>query len=426
MKPLFLLLALALPTPSMAEELKNSEWNQWRGPSRDGIIKDAQPWPETISETALVPLWSIALAESYASPVISDGKVVSVATREKKFEVVQALDIADGKQLWQQEWEGSMKVPFFARANGSWVRCTPAIAGNAVYVGGILDVLVKMDLKTGNELWRIDFKEREGTQKPAFGYVSSPLIDEKGELYVQAGDAVTKLNSKTGETVWRALEDSRGMFSSAFSSPVIANIHGVRQIVAQTRSTLGGLDPKTGDVLWSVPVEAFRGMNILTPTVIENRVFTATYGGGSFMFDIEKSEDGTLTAKEAWRAKELEGYMASPIVIGNQIYLHARDQHLHCLEIKNGRVAWKSEEKFGKYWSMIANGTRVLALDERGELIYFEASPKAFEVIDRRKISEQPTWAHIAIDGDLVFVRALKSLSAFRWKAEKTATNFPR
>ncbi|MEM0897880.1 MAG: PQQ-binding-like beta-propeller repeat protein [Verrucomicrobiota bacterium] len=421
MKLLYLCLALALPTPSLSDKPESSNWNQWRGPTRDGIIENAQPWPEGISDADFAPLWSIGLPESYAGPVISKGKLISVATREKKHEEVQAFDIASGQQLWKHEWEGAMKVPFFARANGSWVRCTPAIAGNAVYAGGMLDVLVKMELETGKEIWRVDFKEREGTQKPTFGYVSSPLVDETGDLYVQAGDAVTKLDPNTGKTVWRALEDSRGMFSSAFSSPVVANIHGVRQIVAQTRSTLGGLNPKTGDVLWSVPVEAFRGMNILTPTVIGNRVFTATYGGGAFMFDIEKSDDGTLAAKEAWKIKELEGYMASPIVAGNHLYIHGRDQHLHCLDISTGKAAWKSEQKFGKYWSMVANRNRILALDERGELIYFEATPEAFEIIGRRKISTQPTWAHLAVQGDRVYVRALKSLSAFRWKSEDTA-----
>ena len=81
--------------------------------------------------------------------------------------------------------------------------------------------------------------------------------------------------------------------------------------------------------------------------------------------------------------------MSSPVVIDGHIYLHGRNQHLHCLDAGTGKVAWKSKEKFGKYWSMIANGNRILALDQRGELIYFEASPKEFKLIGRRKVSAQ-------------------------------------
>ena len=424
MRLLFLFVVVALPLTSFSAP-GDKGWTQWRGPDRTGIVKGGPTWPGGIGESELVPLWSVAVDESYASPVIADGKVISVATRKKKDEVAKAFDIKSGKEVWNHEWEGAMKVPFFARENGSWVRCTPAISANAVYAGGILDVLVKMDLKTGKEIWRIDFKEREGTQKPAFGYVSSPMLDDKGGLYVQAGDAIAKLDAKSGKNIWRALEDSRGMFSSAFSSPVMANIHGVRQVVAQTRSTLAGLDPASGKVLWSVPVEAFRGMNILTPTVIGNRVFTATYGGGSFMFDIVKNGDGSLAAKQSWRDQKLEGYMSSPVVIGNHIYLHGRNQHLHCIDAASGKVAWKSEEKFGKYWSMVARDKRILALDQRGELVYFEASPKEFKLIDRRKISKEQTWAHLAVDGDRLYIRGLKSLTAYRWGATKTAAVIP-
>ena len=63
-----------------------------------------------------------------------------------------------------------------------------------------------------------------------------------------------------------------------------------------------------------------------------------------------------------------------------------------------------------------ANGARVLALDQRGELILFDASPDKFSVLDRRKVSREPTWAHLAVEGDSVFVRGLKSLEVFRWE----------
>jgi len=235
-------------------------------------------------------------------------------------------------------------------------------------------------------------------------------------LYVQAGCAVAKLDAETGETIWRALEDTRAMFGSAFSSPVMASIHGKRQLVAQTRSTLGGIDPETGDVLWSIPVEAFRGMNILTPTVIGDRVFTATYGGGSFMFEIDKSGTGEFSVKQLWRDKEIEGYMSSPVAIGDHLYLLGRNKHFYCINAETGKVAWKSDEKFGEYWSMVANGDRILALDQKGELLLIHATPEKFELLDRRKISKEPTWAHVAVSGDRILVRGLKSLSAYQWQ----------
>ena len=76
------------------------------------------------------------------------------------------------------------------------------------------------------------------------------------------------------------------MNGSAFSSPTIEDIHGVRQLVAQTRSALCGMSLESGQLLWKQEVPAFRGMNIVAPCRHGNGFFTSSYGGGSFFFDI--------------------------------------------------------------------------------------------------------------------------------------------
>ena len=380
-----LLVVTAFPT-FFGEAFADDSWSQWRGPSRDGKLgASAGEWPSSLSEKNLTLAWKVNLEKGFSSPVISGGKVFSVETEDKKREVARAFELESGRELWRQEWEGAMKVPFFARKNGSWVRATPATDGDSLFVAGIRDVLVNLGVTDGKEKWRIDFVEREETQLPAFGYVSSPLI-YGDHLFVQAGMAVAKLDKRSGATVWRALEDRRAMFASAFSSPVIATIQGQEQLVAQTRSTLAGLDLESGAVLWSTPVEAFRGMNILTPTVVGDQVFTATYGGGSFLFEVSKS-DGKFSVEQKWRQKEIEGYMSSPLAIGDHLYFLARDKKFYCVETGTGEVHWVSDEKFGDYWSLVANGNRILALDQNGELLLIDAAPDALRILDRRKIS---------------------------------------
>ena len=160
-----------------------------------------------------------------------------------------------------------------------------------------------------------------------------------------------------------------------FSSPFPATLNGVPQILVQTRQMLAGVDGDTGKVLWSQPVKAERGMNILTPTVIGNKIFTSAYGGGSVLFDVGQANSSDAVAvKEVWRTKP-QAYMSSPIVIGNHIYLHLRNQRLTCLEIETGKEEWTTTPH-GKYWSMVANGSKIMALDERGDLLLFNASPE--------------------------------------------------
>jgi len=394
-----------------------ADWNQWRGPDRTGVVNSDDQWPDKLSGEHIKQLWTATLAEGYSSPISADGQVFTVATKDKEMEISKAFDLQSGKMNWENEWEGSLKVPFFAAKNGSWVRSTPIFHEGAVYVGGMRDVLVKLDAKTGDEIWRIDFTKREETEAPSFGQVCSPLIDE-GSLYLQAGLAVAKIDTETGETIWRAMEDRRAMFGSAFASPIIATLAGKRQLIVQARLAMAGLDLETGEELWSIPVKAFRGMNILTPTIIdENRIFTASYGGGSFLIKISAKDDGTFSAVQEWNNEKAEGYMGSPVLFENHIYLHGRDQMFHCVDLTDGAILWSTDEEFGAYWSMIQQGNRILALDEKGELLLIEANPESFNLLDRKKVSpDDTTWAHLGIDGNKLLIRSLKGISVFEWQ----------
>jgi outer membrane protein assembly factor BamB len=390
------------------------DWLEWRGPTRDGQIHaDARPWPATLTADNFKRTWSVDLAEGYSSPIISGNRIFTVETKAKKHEIVRAFDRKTGKQLWETSWAGSMKVPFFAAKNGSWVRSTPACDGSTLFVGGMLDVLVAIDAATGDVKWTADFPADEGTPKPAFGFASSPML-EGDFVYVQIGTALRKLRKSDGKTVWKALEDERAMFGSAFSSPTRATIGGRDQILVQTRMMLGGVDPADGKVLWSTPVEAFRAMNILTPTPIGDRVFTASYGGGTFWFEVSNTDDGQAV-ELLWNEK-LEGNMSSPVVIDGKVYLQGRDKRFHCIDPAAKKILWSTKEKFGDYWSMVANRNRILALDDRGILLLIDADPGEFKLLHEHKVSDRPTWAHLAVCGNEVIIRDLKGLTSYRWE----------
>ena len=411
--------ASLLATPQSHER----EWSQWRGPDRTGQHSGA-PWVDSLADSAFKELWSVELGEGYSGPVMTDNLVFTVETRGKQEEVIRAFDRNDGKQVWEYVQPGAMKVPFFAAKNGSWARSTPATDGEHLYVLSMLDTLTCLKAETGEVAWKVDFTEREETQAPTFGGVSSPLIFDKS-LYLHAGAAVTRIEPDSSLTKWRALEDRRGMFGGAFSSLIVSEIHGRAQIVAQTRSLLAGLDPDSGETLWSTPVEAFRGMNILTPTIDGDLVFTATYGGGAFCYRVVR-DGANFDVELVWRDQGLEGYMSSPVLIDGHLYVFGRDRKLHCVDMKTGERKWTHPKKFGEYWSMVANGNRVLALDEQGVLYLFDASPNEFNLLDERRVSAEPTWAHLAISEGQVFVRSLRGLSTFLWKEDPLWTHSAR
>ena len=388
-----------------------ADWPQWRGPDRNGIVK-GPAWPADFSK--LEPAWEVPLGPSYSGPVITEKLVFTTESVDKRLERVHAVERATGKTVWTAEWEGYQGVPFFASRNGDWIRSTPAWDGKDLFVAGMRDVLVSLDGATGKENWRVDFVSEFKKPAPGFGFVCSPLLDGKF-VYVQAGAAFRKLEKATGKIVWSTLEEKGGAMDSAFSSPVLTKINGQPQVLVQTRAALCGIDPGAGTVLWSQPIKAFRGMNIQTPVIQGGRLFTTAYQGQSQAWDVSGSA-GSPGVALAWENKA-EGYMSTPVVMGGKVFLHLRNKKFTCLDLSTGSQDWVTDRKFGEYWSLIAQGSRLLALDENGTLYLIQADPKEFKLLAERKLSDEETWAHLAIDSDLIVIRSLKKLQAFRWKS---------
>jgi len=408
------LLATGLALPALDVSAEEGTWQQWRGPNRDGTIEVEKPWPDDLS--SLAPLWRVEVGRGYPGPIVAEDRVFVAETVDGKTEGVRALDRRTGKEIWRASWPGAGKVPFFAARNGDWIRSTPTFDGATLYVGGMEEVFVALDGKTGEERWRVDFPERFGTKVPDFGFSSSPLVDE-GFVYVQAANSLVKLDKATGKTVWRALAGSEDMMSNgAFSSPVLTTLAGRRQLVVQTRISLHGIDPESGSVLWSQDVPSFRGMNILTPTIYGDAIFTSTYRNNSFLYRVQPAVEGDESAvSEAWPHKA-QAYMSSPILMGDHIYVHLGNGRLTCIDLRTGESTWTSQA-LGKYWSMVAQGDKILALDEAGTLRLLVAHPEAFQLLDTSTISDQETWGYLAVAGDEIYVRELEAVAAYKWQA---------
>jgi outer membrane protein assembly factor BamB len=106
--------------------------------------------------------------------------------------------------------------------------------------------------------------------------------------------------------------------------------------------------------------------------------------------------------------------MSSPVVVGENIYLHQKGQRFTCLSVEDGSIRWTSEP-YGKYWSMIHNGDKILALDETGDLLLIRANPERLEILDKVKVGNN-AWAHVALHQGKLIVRDLNALKVFDWK----------
>src|SRR5262249_26077406 len=106
-----------------------------------------------------------------------------------------------------------------------------------------------------------------------YGMASSPLV--VGDLVIVTVGApqacVAAYRLKSGELAWKADDDPPG-----YSSPVLLDVGGRRQIVVFTGGSALGLNPDSGAVLWRYTYETDYDCNIATPLAIDGNVFISS------------------------------------------------------------------------------------------------------------------------------------------------------
>ncbi|OUT59634.1 MAG: hypothetical protein CBB71_09900 [Rhodopirellula sp. TMED11] len=400
-------LVCGLCLAAMAVPVSAADWTQWRGPGRTATVESGSL--PTKLEGGVELAWEKPLGPSYSGPIVFDGMIYTTETVDRKNERVTAFDLSDGSVAWTAEWPGAMAVPFFAASNGDWIRATPAVSKDGLVVAGMRDRVVCLDPKTGAEKWVFDPNGSLKTPLPMFGCSCSPLIDGDA-VYMQTGGCTVRLNLKDGEVVWKTLDNSKSGSPGAFASPAVAELQGKRQLLVQTRVELCGVDMETGAELWKQPIQSFRGMNILTPTVIGNRIFNTAHSGAAQLFEIKESQ-GEWGVTEKWN-HNVQGYMSSPVVIGDRIFVHLKNQRLVALDAATGETSF-STAPIGKYASMITDGKDLLMLTNDGDLMLIDGATTDGKPKDELKVADD-SWAHLGIVDDYLLVRDLEALKVFK------------
>jgi outer membrane protein assembly factor BamB len=397
-----LVLALSVACGNAAEQ-----WPQWRGAKRDGQVATFSvptTWPKE-----LVKLWQINVGLGHSSPVVS-GDRVYVFSRQDDNEVLSCFHLADGKQHWQQTYPAPYQVHPAASAHGKGPKSTPVISGSRIVTFGIGGILTCWDVKTGKRIWRRDFAKQFEKTSPLYGVAMSPIIEEeKCIVHVGGHDkgALMALNVRTGETIWSATDDGPG-----YSSPVIATIAEVRQVITQSQKGCLGVDLDDGKLLWRIPFTTEYDQNSITPLVHEGSVILSGINKGVSRYRIDKQDDEWET-DEMWENREVSLYMSSPVADAERLYgfSHRQKGQLFAIDLTTGTTLWTSEGRLGDCASLVQTSKVVWALTTAGALIAFKAGDKQFDELARYHVAESATWAHPAFLSSGILVRDEAQLS---------------
>ena len=201
-----------------------------------------------------------------------------------------------------------------------------------------------------------------------------------------------------------------------YSSPVVAELAGVRQVVTFGETHLLGVSADRGELLWKLPFTTSWVQNAITPIVKGDLVIYS--GLDQALRAVRVVRKGTAYAAEpVWENAEVANYMSTPVVVGDRVcgLSHKKKGQLFCLDAATGKTLWLSEGRQGENAAILAGGGALYALTTDSELLVLDPAAATFVPKRRYRVASSPVWAHPVLLADGVLVKDARSLALLRF-----------
>jgi len=417
---------------------RGDDWPQWLGPKRDGIWRETGILKRFPADGPRVR-WRTDIGAGYAGPAVAAGKVYvtdrlvppSGSVPSDPFargkipgkERVLCLNEPDGKVLWKHECDCPYDISYPAGP-----RATPLVDGDRVYTLGAEGHLFCFDCGSGKVIWSREFKKDFEVQTPLWGFAGHPLVDGNKLICLAGGQGsvAVAFDKLTGKELWRALSAKE----PGYCPPTMIEAGGQKQLIIWHPESINSLDPESGKLFWTAPMEVRSGLSIPTPRQHGDLLFITSFYNGPIMLRLAKDKPA---ATVLWRGKStserhtdgLHSIIPTPSFDGDYIYGVCSYGQLRCLKAETGERVWETFEATtgGKEvrWAnafLIKNGDRYFLPNEKGDLIIARLAPSGYHEISRTHLLE-PTntaagrdvvWSHPAFANKSIYARNDKEI----------------
>ncbi len=387
--------------------------------------------------------WSASVgSQSYAGPVVADGKVF-VGTNNEGVRnpdvpndrgVMMAFDAETGDFLWQYATD-----KLSAGRVNDWplqgVCSTPFIDGDRLwYVSNQAHVValdtnghrdnendgaISDELHTsaidGDVLWSYDligeldaFPHNLATSSPLvvgdLVFVSTGNGVDEGHINIPSpfGPSFVAINKNTGELVWENSDPGEAILHGTWTNPTYAEVNGtpmvifpggdgiVRAFVPETGEIIWAFDANPKDSEWALGGRGTRNNIISTAVVYDNKMYIGVgqdpehgEAPGHFWV-VDVTGTGDITDAVVWHrgGADFHRTMSTAAIEDDILYISDLSGFLYALDAQTGEHYW-TYDTFAAVWgsAFVADG-KVYLGDEDGDIIVLETGKEMVEIAE--------------------------------------------
>jgi outer membrane protein assembly factor BamB len=392
-----------------AATVRADPWPQWRGPDRNDISKEKgllDQWPKDGPKK----LWMNKDAGlGYAGFAVVGDTLYTLGAHGTS-EYIIALNTKDGTEKWKAEI-----APLLTNGWGDGPRGTPTVDGDHVYALSGKGVLACVTAADGKVVWKTPMADLGG-KVPGWGYTESPLVDGDKVVCTPGGSkgAIAALDKKTGKPIWQSKDFTEG---AQYSSIIKADVGGKPQYVQLTMKKLVGVDPATGNVIWT---SDWPGATAVIPTPIyqDGLVFvTSGYNVGCKLVKIGEGQAVDVYPQSSTMVNHHGGV----VLVGKHLYGYSDKNGWTCMEFETGKQVWAEKKALGKGCLTYADGKLYCLGEGDGQVVLIDASPDGWKEHGRFKLDPQTTqrsqkgkiWTHPVVSDGKLYLRDQELLFCF-------------
>ena len=207
---------------------------------------------------------------------------------------------------------------------------------------------------------------------------------------------------------------------AGYSSPIILQAGGVRQLIIWHTESINSLDPETGQLYWSQPLKPDWSMSIATPRSDGKFLFAGAIVLKSALLQLAADRPAAEVVWYGQKGVGIAPTTSTPFIENGHMYGVDREGELRCIELATGKQVWTTyaaTTQGGRTDNatafLVKQADRFFIFNELGQLVIATAYAGRLSGIEPCQILEPAgtsqgrsiVWSHPAYAQRCIFAR---------------------